>query len=76
MKAITVALSSETSPSVSMILPTKQRIKEHMTAKEEDSKMVKSLKTAVWLDFVSRFVLIWITLCMLYFSKPAKCLLE
>lgn len=56
MKAITVALSTESSPSVSMVLPTKQQMKDHMTIKDEDLQMVKALKTAVWLDFVSRFV--------------------
>ena len=54
MKEVTIALSTESSPSVSMILPTKQQIKDHMTVKDDDLNIVKSLKTAVWMDFVFR----------------------
>lgn len=55
LKTVTSLLSTETSPSVSMILPLKTRILQSMTPSVEDSTITQHVKTAIREDLTPRY---------------------
>ncbi|KAL3973548.1 chromosome alignment-maintaining phosphoprotein 1 [Sarotherodon galilaeus] len=55
LKAVTTLLSTETAPSVSMILPLKTRILQSMVPSEEDSTITRDVKTAIREDLKHRY---------------------
>lgn len=57
MKTITTILSTESSPSISMIVPVKERIKQLTLVNESDSRQLILVKNAIWMDLVDRFVI-------------------
>ncbi|XP_059916026.1 E3 SUMO-protein ligase ZBED1-like [Gadus macrocephalus] len=55
LKTVTSVLSTETSPSVSMILPLKTRILQSMAPSVEDSTITQDVKTAIREDLKPRY---------------------
>ncbi len=55
LKTVTSLLSTETSPSVSMILPLKTRILQSMAPSVEDSTITRDVKTAIREDLKPRY---------------------
>ncbi|KAL3969495.1 Arf-GAP with GTPase, ANK repeat and PH domain-containing protein 2 [Sarotherodon galilaeus] len=55
LKAVTTLLSTETAPSVSMILLLKTRILQSMAPSEEDSTITRDVKTAIREDLKHRY---------------------
>ncbi|XP_039592106.1 E3 SUMO-protein ligase ZBED1-like [Polypterus senegalus] len=55
LKMVTTLLSTETAPSVSMILPLKTRILQSMAPSEEDSTITGDVKTAIREDLKPRY---------------------
>ncbi len=55
LKTVTSLLSTETSPSVSMILPLKTRILQSMAPSVEDSPITRDVKTAIREDLKPRY---------------------
>ncbi|CAI5677365.1 unnamed protein product [Oreochromis niloticus] len=55
LKVVTTLLSTETAPSVSMILPLKTRIIQSMVPSEEDSTITRDVKTAIREDLKHRY---------------------
>ncbi|XP_039456235.1 E3 SUMO-protein ligase ZBED1-like [Oreochromis aureus] len=55
LKVVTTMLSTETAPSVSMILPLKTRIIQSMAPSEEDSTITRDVKTAIREDLKHRY---------------------
>lgn len=56
LKTVTSLLSTETSPSVSMILPLKTRILQSMAPSVEDSTITRDVKTAIREDLKPRYI--------------------
>lgn len=55
LKNVTTLMSSETSPSVSMVIPMQRMILKSMTPSEEDSSTIKDAKAAITKDLGSRY---------------------
>lgn len=55
LKNVTTLLSTETSPSVSMIIPLQKMILKSMTPSEEDSSTIKDAKAAITEDLEVRY---------------------
>ncbi|XP_051806127.1 E3 SUMO-protein ligase ZBED1-like [Acanthochromis polyacanthus] len=55
LKNVTTLMSTETSPSVSMIIPLQKMILKSMTTSEEDSSTIKDAKAAVTKDLEVRY---------------------
>ena len=54
MKKITTALSSASTPTVSLILPFKSQILKAVESKENDSAMIRDMKSAIHKDLEPR----------------------
>lgn len=55
LKTVTTLLSTETAPSVSMILPLKTKVLQSMAPSEEDSTITRDVKTAIRDDLKPRY---------------------
>lgn len=55
LKTVTALMSTETSPSVSMIVPLKKMILKAMRPSEEDSSTIKDVKSAITEDLQGRY---------------------